>query len=215
MRVTHGSSSPTFLSDLRRSVLEVHPDRSRLIEFGHRAARSRKDGGDGKPRVRFPGLHEHLLEVQERPVLAQAQDHLEADAGQACRGQGPTQAAPALPIPEQGAWLGSVARGHLGYYAVPGNTDAVSAFRTQVTRLWFTSLRRRSQRSRVTWTRMNRYATYWLAPARMQNPFPSMRLDARTRGRSPCVRSARWDLCGDRRKGQSVPQTLLQPTGMI
>jgi RNA-directed DNA polymerase len=90
-----------------------------------------------------------------------------------------------LPIPEQGEWLGSVVRGHLAYYAVPGNIDAVAAFRTQVTRHWFKALRRRSQRTRVNWTRMNAYATTWLPPARVKHPFPSERFNVRTRGRSP------------------------------
>jgi len=91
-----------------------------------------------------------------------------------------------LPIPEQGLWLASVVRGHLAYYAVPGNTDPVAAFRTQVTRLWFKALRRRSQRKgQFNWERMNRIATRWLPPARVQHPFPKVRFDARTRGRSP------------------------------
>ena len=90
-----------------------------------------------------------------------------------------------LPIPEQGRWLASVVRGHLAYYAVPGNTDAVSGFRIQVARLWFKALRRRSQRHRLNWVRMNRIVTRWLPPARVQHPFPSVRFNARTQGRSP------------------------------
>ncbi len=90
-----------------------------------------------------------------------------------------------LPIPVQGEWLASVVRGHLAYYAVPGNTDAVAAFRTQATRLWFKSLRRRSQRNRLNWARMSRLATKWLPPVRVMQPFPSVRFDARTQGRSP------------------------------
>ena len=60
------------------------------------------------------------------------------------------------PVPEQGEWLGSVVRGHTAYYGVPGNIAAVSAFRKQVTRSWGRSLRRRSQRHRLTWERMGR-----------------------------------------------------------
>jgi hypothetical protein len=89
------------------------------------------------------------------------------------------------PIPEQGRWLASVVRGHLAYYAVPGNTDAVAAFRTQATRHWYKALRRRSQRTRLNWTRMNRLATRWIPPARVTHPFPNVRFDARTQGRSP------------------------------
>src|SRR5262249_61432488 len=78
------------------------------------------------------------------------------------------------PIPEQGQWLASVVRGHLAYYAVPGNTDAVAAFRTQATRHWYKALRRRSQRTRLNWERMNRLANRWLPPARVMHPFPEM-----------------------------------------
>jgi hypothetical protein len=78
-----------------------------------------------------------------------------------------------------------VVRGHRAYYAVPGNTDAVAAFRTQVTRHWYKALRRRSQRTRLTWPRMNRLAKRWLPPARVMHPFPDARFDVHTRGRSP------------------------------
>jgi RNA-directed DNA polymerase len=84
------------------------------------------------------------------------------------------------PIPEQGQWLASVVRGHRAYYAVPGNTDAVAAFRTQVTRSWFKALRRRSQRTRLNWGRMNRLANRWLPPARVMHSFPEVRFAART-----------------------------------
>jgi RNA-directed DNA polymerase len=89
------------------------------------------------------------------------------------------------PIPEQGKWLCSVVTGHLAYYAVPGNTAAVAAFRTQVSRLWFKALRRRSQRTRLNWHQMDRLATKWLPPARVRHPFPNVRFDARIQGRSP------------------------------
>ena len=89
------------------------------------------------------------------------------------------------PIPMQGKWLRSVVQGHLAYYAVPGNTDAVAAFRTQLSRLWFKALRRRSQRNRLNWERMNRLTIKWLPLARVQHPFPDVRFDARIQGRSP------------------------------
>jgi RNA-directed DNA polymerase len=89
------------------------------------------------------------------------------------------------PIPEQGEWLGSVVRGHTAYYGVPGNIAAVSAFRKQVTRNWDRSLRRRSQRHRLTWERMGRLEARWLPAARIAHPWPNVRFDARTQGRSP------------------------------
>ncbi|MHB8313831.1 MAG: group II intron reverse transcriptase/maturase, partial [Candidatus Dormibacteria bacterium] len=88
-------------------------------------------------------------------------------------------------IPEQGEWLGSMVRGHTAYYAVPGNIAAVSAFRKQVTRHWLNALRRRSQRHRQTWERMARLEAKWLPAARITHPWPNVRFDARTQGRSP------------------------------
>ena len=90
-----------------------------------------------------------------------------------------------LPVPEQGQWLASVVRGHLAYYAVPGNSAAANDFRDQVIRHWYRALRRRSQRTRLNWQRMNRVAIRWLPRVRITHPWPSVRFDARTRGRSP------------------------------
>jgi len=84
------------------------------------------------------------------------------------------------PVPEQGAWLRSVVQGHLVYYAVPGNTDAVQEFRTQAARHWYKALRRRSQKTRLTWARMNRLADRWLPQARVRHPYPAQRFAART-----------------------------------
>jgi len=73
----------------------------------------------------------------------------------------------------------------MAYYAVPGNVQAVAAFRDQVTRHWYKALRRRSQRTKVIWARMNRIAARWLPRARVMHPYPNVRFDARTQGRSP------------------------------
>jgi RNA-directed DNA polymerase len=89
------------------------------------------------------------------------------------------------PIPVQGQWLASVVRGHLAYYAVPGNTDAVAAFRTQATRHWYKALRRRSQRTRINWTRMKPDREPMATTRRVKHPFPDARFHATTQGRSP------------------------------
>ncbi|MDA8103510.1 MAG: reverse transcriptase domain-containing protein [Nitrospiraceae bacterium] len=186
----HQADAQQFLSDLRERLakfsMDLHPDKTRLIEFGRNAARTRAARGDGKPETfDFLGfthfcektkngrfwLRRKTISKRMRAKLAEVKDQLRRRMH--------------LPIPEQGLWLASVVRGHLAYYAAPGNTDAVAAFRTQVTRLWFKALRRRSQRNRLNWERMNRIATRWLPPARVQHPFPNVRFDARTRGRSP------------------------------
>ena len=90
-----------------------------------------------------------------------------------------------LPVPEQGRWLASVIRGHEAYYAVPGNAEAVQAFRYHVTRHWRFALSRRSQKGRITWQRMDRLAARWLPEPRIHHPWPNQRFNAKTRGRSP------------------------------
>ena len=111
-----------------------------------------------------------------------------------------------LPTPEQGQWLGSVVRGHLAYYAVSGNTDGVAAFRAQIAWHWYRALRRRSQRTRLTWGRMSRLRTKWLPPARVLHPFPDARFDATTRGRSPVRLVAHAGICA-RGAGSNVGPT--------
>ncbi len=83
-----------------------------------------------------------------------------------------------LPVPEQGKWLASVVRGHQAYYAVPGNINAVNAFRTQVTRHWHHALSSRSQKGRIPWPRMNRLAARWLPRPHVTHPFPQQRFAA-------------------------------------
>jgi RNA-directed DNA polymerase len=73
----------------------------------------------------------------------------------------------------------------MAYYAVPGNARAVGALRKQVTRHWLKTLRRCSQRTTITWARMSRLETRWLPKVPIMQPYPDVRLDANTQGRSP------------------------------
>ncbi|MGZ6670703.1 MAG: group II intron reverse transcriptase/maturase, partial [Solirubrobacteraceae bacterium] len=85
----------------------------------------------------------------------------------------------------QGRWLANVLRGHNRYYAVPDNSEALRGFRWRVIRHWRRALRRRSQKGRVPWERMVRLASRWLPAPRIQHPWPTVRFDAKTQGRSP------------------------------
>jgi RNA-directed DNA polymerase len=164
-----------------RFGLELHPDKTRLIEFGRFAARNRAARGEGKPETfNFLGfthvcgktrngrfwLRRITISKRVRAKLSEVNDQLKRRRHR--------------PIPEQGRWLAAVVRGHLAYYAVHGNIDAVAAFRSQIIRHWFKALRRRSQRKRINWVRMGRIAKRWLPPVRVMHPFPSVRLAART-----------------------------------
>jgi RNA-directed DNA polymerase len=150
----HESDARRFLADLRQRMakfgLELHPDKTRLIEFGRFAARDRKARRLGKPETfDFLGfthrcgktkagrfwLTRKTISKRMRAKLAEVKDQCLRRRHQ--------------PIPLQGQWLASVVRGHLAYYAVPGNFWAVAAFRHQALRHWFKALRRRSQRTRL------------------------------------------------------------------
>lgn len=187
----HREDAERFLGALRDRFaqfgLGLHPDKTRLIEFGRFAARDRRARGVGKCETfDFLGFT-HICAKTRKGRFALKRVTI------AKRMRAKLQAVKAelrrrmhLPIPEQGRWLGAVVRGHLNYYAVPGNSAAIGAFRDQVTRHWLQALRRRSQRGRaLNWTRMHRLAKRWLPPARIMHPWPEARFDAITQGRSP------------------------------
>ena len=80
------------------------------------------------------------------------------------------------PVPEVERWLRSVVGGHVRYYGVPSNSRAIGLFRHRVAWLWYRSLRRRSQESRLIWERMRRLIDRWLPPARVSHPYALRRL---------------------------------------
>lgn len=182
----HEQDAREFLVELRerfaRFGLELHPDKTRLIEFGRNADWTRRRRGAGKPetfdflgfthicgRTRRGGrftVKRITIAKRMRAKLKQINIELKRRRHD--------------PVPEQGAWLRSVVQGHLAYYAVPGNTHAVRAFRDEVTRHWYKALRRRSQKKRLTWSRMNPLAKRWLPPARVRHPYPDARFAANT-----------------------------------
>jgi RNA-directed DNA polymerase len=179
----HRLDAEKFLAGLRerfaRFGLELHPDKTRLIEFGRFAATSRARRGLGKPETfDFLGfthicakskngrfwLKRITISKRMRAKLRAVKDQLRQRMHE--------------PIPEQGRWLATVVRGHMNYYAVPGNLQAVAAFRDQVVRHWLKTLRRRGQKTRTDWARMHRITTRWLPPARVMHPFPQARFAA-------------------------------------
>jgi RNA-directed DNA polymerase len=173
-----------FLAELRdrfrKFSLELHPEKTRLIRFGRFA---RRDcvlfDGRRKPETfdflgftHYCGVNRHgkfmvcritmrkRLTAKLRVVKAELRRRMHDD------------------LVSQGQWLESVVRGYFAYHAVPGNWEALGAFRTEVARLWYRTLRRRSQKTRVTWTRMTQIVKAWLPPARILHPWPDQRFDA-------------------------------------
>jgi group II intron reverse transcriptase/maturase len=178
----HRSDAERLHKDLEERFdkfkLRLHPEKTRLIEFGYFAANNRRRRGQGKPETfNFLGFthicgkkrSNGLFTVYRRTISKRDRAKLkEIKAGLRRRMH--------QPVPQVGQWLKSVVEGHNRYYGVPSNSQALSSFRFQVARHWFRALRRRSQKTRLTWERMYRLIDRWLPPPRIHHPYPLRRL---------------------------------------
>ena len=186
----HREDADRFWRDLRSRLaqfsLELNAEKTRLIRFGRFAAQQCQERGLGKPETfRFLGFT-HIcgksrsgrFQLKRITDPKRSRAKLHALRGELLKRRD-------QPIPEQGRWLARVLRGHANYYGVPGNQRALYAFRSEVVRLWRRALRRRSQRTRLTWVRMRRLRDRWLPFLQITHPWPDVRFDARTQGRSP------------------------------
>jgi RNA-directed DNA polymerase len=186
----HREDAERFLADLRdrfaEFCLELAAEKTRLIEFGRFAARDRARRGVSKPETfdllgftHICAKDRHgrfkLKRVTSKKKMRAKLKSVKAEMRRRMH----------HPIPEQGRWLARVLAGHYNYYAVPDNSEALRAFRYRVMRHWRQVLRHRSQKGRITWERTRRLADRWLPRARILHPWPSVRFDARTQGRSP------------------------------
>jgi group II intron reverse transcriptase/maturase len=180
----------TFMAELKRRLqkfgLELHPDKTRLLEFGRVAERDRKNRGEGKPETfTFLGFT-HCCEktragkftVKRQTAKKKMRAKLQAIKLELKRRLH-------RPTPEVGKWLKSILCGHYRYYAVPLNCQALAAFRKAVIRLWKRMIARRSQKAKCPWIRIWRLADRWLPFPRILHPYPSQRFAAMTQGGSP------------------------------
>src|SRR2546422_1290531 len=162
----------------RKFRLELHPEKTRLLEFGPFAAEDRKTRGLGKPETfNFLGFT-HIcgkkrsngrFTVIRQTIRTRLQAKLSEVKAELRRRMHD-------PIPAVGTWLRSVVGGHIRYYGVPMNQPALHRFRFQVGWLWHRALSRRSQNGRVLWDRMRRLIDRWLPPACVCHPYPLRRL---------------------------------------
>jgi group II intron reverse transcriptase/maturase len=180
----HESDARRFLDAMRdrlgKFALSLHPDKTRLIEFGRFAATDRKLRGLGKPET-FTFLGFTFICGLSRRGNFQLQRKTRRDRmlGKLKDIKAELRRRMHQPIPEQGRWLRQVVTGHFAYYAVPTNSRALSAFRHHVTDLWRRTLRRRSQKDGFTWDRMTRLVDDWLPQPRILHPWPDVRFDVR------------------------------------
>ena len=177
----HRRDAERFLSDLKdrlaQFALSLHPEKTRLIEFGAYAAERRQSRGEGKPETfDFLGFTHYCgtrkdgagfqlgRRTQRKRMRVKLKEITET-----------LQRVRHRPIDEQGQWLGTVIGGYFAYFAVPTNTHMLSAFRAHISEQWVRSLRRRSQRHRLTWARMSRLIDRFLPPVRVRHPWPDRR----------------------------------------
>ena len=163
---------------LRKFQLELHPEKTRLLEFGRFAAENRKRRGQGKPvTFNFLGFTHICGKTRSNGRFTVLRQTMRMRL-QAKLSEVKTELRRRMhdPIPEVGKWLRSVVAGHVRYYGVPMNSQALHLFRFQVGRHWHRALSRRSQTGRVHWDRMQRLIDRWLPPPRVCHPYPLRRL---------------------------------------
>ncbi len=163
---------------MRQFNLELHPQKTRLLEFGPCAAANRKMRGEGKPETfNFLGFTHICIKKRSNgrfTVLRQTiRKRLQAKLKEV---KADLQWRMHEPIPELGRWLQAVVRGPIQYYGVPMNTAALWLFRSQVGWLWHRALSRRSQNGRIPWDRMGRLINRWLPPPTVCHPYPLRRM---------------------------------------
>ena len=181
----HRAEAERFLEQLRERLakfgLELHPQKTRLIEFGRFAAERRNKRGEGKPETfNFLGfthicgsnhstgnftVHRKTIGKRMAAKLKQIRAKLRSRMHERVAGTL--------------EWLRRVVGGYYQYHAIPGNWARLRAFRKDVERMWFRMLRRRSQRSRMTWERFRASLGALLPPVQILQPYPDVRFDAR------------------------------------
>jgi RNA-directed DNA polymerase len=185
MGFEHETEARRFWAELAERFakfgLGLHPEKTRLIEFGRYAAERRKRSGRGKPEsFDFLGLTHvcgrtrngkfQVLRRTSRKRVRRKLGEIKIELKRRMH----------VPVPVVGKWLGAVVRGHFNYYGVPTNYSALSIFRFHVAWLWWRTLRRRSHKTRVTWGRMCHLVAAYLPPARITHPQPGVRFGLNT-----------------------------------
>lgn len=186
----HEADALRFKEDLRERFLkfnlELHPEKTRLIEFGRYAAKNRERRGEGKPETFvFLGFtHIYGRDRRGRPALKRITSRKKmtaklADIREQLRRR-ITEGRTAV-----GKWLARVLEGHYRYYGVPGNYSAMAGYRRRLQEVWHRALLRLSHRTRVTRDKMQELADRWLPKPKILHDYPDARFAVRTRGRSP------------------------------
>jgi len=176
----HEHDARRFLDEMRERLgkfaLSLHPQKTRLIEFGRFAAERRQRRGLGRPET-FNFLGFSFICGKTRAGKFQIKRRTRRDRMRAKLKMIKEEMWRRMhrPIPEQGKWLGQVVNGYFNYHAVPTNAHALHVFRHHVTDLWRRTLMRRSQKDGITWARMTQLVDDWLPKPIILHPWPSDR----------------------------------------
>src|SRR6266566_961376 len=161
-------------------ALSLHPEKTRLIEFGRQAVDRGGQRGLGKPETfNFLGFTHICGRSRHGKFLLKRKSRRDRMRGKLKEIKEEMRRRMHQPIPEQGRWLAQVVRGYFAYHAVPTNSATIGAFRHHVVDLWRCSLSRRSQRGGITWQRIKRIADDWLPKPKVLHPWPQQRFAVR------------------------------------
>ncbi len=176
----HESDARRFLDEMRERLqkfaLTLHPEKTRLIEFGRFAAERRQRRGLGKPETfNFLGFTFICGKTRQGKFQIKRKTRRDRMRAKLLRIKEEMWRRMHLPIPDQGKWLWYVVRGYFNYHAVPTNFRALVAFRTEIAKRWHRILLRRSERTNLNWTEMKRLVDDWLPKPRILHPWPDKR----------------------------------------
>jgi group II intron reverse transcriptase/maturase len=189
-----------FLDDLQARLegfgLTLHPDKTRLIEFGRFAQANRRRRGLGRPDTfDFLGFTHICANTPDGRFMLRRQSMRKRLRAKLREIKEELRRRLHRPIAEQGRWLRSVVAGYFAYHAVPTNARTLMAFRYHVVQIWLRSLRRRSQRHNMPWDRMNRIIDAWVPRARTIHPWPAKRFDVKHPRQEPSALAAHARIC--------------------
>ena len=185
----HESDAKRFLDALRERLAEfalsLHPEKTRLIEFGRYAAQNRKRRGLGKPETfNFLGFTFICGKSRKGGFLIKRKTRRDRMRAKLKAVNQEMRRRMHHSLPSVGKWLGHVVKGYFNYHAVPTNFRALVAFRDEITKRWRRVLTRRSDRTDLNWVRMNELIDDWLPKPRILHPWPNQRF---------AVRHPRWE----------------------
>ena len=159
--------------------LELHPEKTRLIEFGRYAAERRSKRSEGPPETfDFLGLTHISGKTRKGDFTIRRISALKKLKAKLQELKGKLQRMVHWDLAEVGSWLSSVFKGWCNYHAVPGNSTRMNQFRTAIQKTWLRVLRRRSQRARrMTWSKFGKLSRRWLPTPKILHPYPGVRFN--------------------------------------